>query len=406
MPNPETPLELRNGETIRAYLEELARLKTPVQLWAAGSLERPFETTLAAVTPVTFSSTTTPHLEPGRVLGLSFMLDARRFVAQVKVVASGVFRIPLAIAQGERRAEFRGPFERAEPAQAFAVEVCSGTVLGGRTLLGRLLDLSPHGIRVALSEVGSLTGPGTELKAGDGFHSISIAGLPFTPTIQARGRVVHLARSAAEPYVGLALEGMTEGDLKNIDRILTPRLPTTFGEAFPAKKRKTDVADQLGPPTQVKARVKAPEIVERAEAQPPPPERAPANAVLRLRKAGKKILLLSENAASPALAEALRADGFKHVVEARSYLEAKTVASQTRFDLLILDIRVGPHWGGDMMKTLHSHDLLLGTPLILLVEHRNDGAVAMAGSLQAVWIHERRRPTEELLVVAGKVLLE
>ena len=329
-------------------------MKTPVQLWAAGSLERPFETTLAAVTPVTFSSTTTPHLEPGRVLGLSFMLDARRFVAQVKVVASGVFRIPLAIAQGERRAEFRGPFERAEPAQAFAVEVCSGTVLGGRTLLGRLLDLSPHGIRVALSEVGSLTGPGTELKAGDGFHSISIAGLPFTPTIQARGRVVHLARSAAEPYVGLALEGMTEGDPEEHRPGSSPRrLPTTFGEAFPAKKRKTDVADHWARPPRSRPGSRrrrswnGPRLSPAAGAGARQRRPAPA-------QGGKKILLLSENAASPALAEALRADGFKHVVEARSYLEAKTVASQTGFDLLILDIRVGPHWGGDMMKTLHS----------------------------------------------------
>ena len=117
MSDPEPKHELRNGETIRAYLEELARLGTPVQLWAAASDEKPFETTLAHVTPVTFSSTTTPQLEPGRVLNLSFMLDARRFVALVKVVASGVFRIPLAVAQGERRAEFRGGFERAEPAQ-------------------------------------------------------------------------------------------------------------------------------------------------------------------------------------------------------------------------------------------------------------------------------------------------
>ena len=66
---------------------------------------------------------------------------------------------------------------------------------------------------------------------------------------------------------------------------------------------------------------------------------------------------------------------------------------------------MGPHWGGDMMTTLRSHGLLLDTPLILLVDHRNDGAVAMAGSLQAVWIHERRKPLEELLVVAGTVLL-
>jgi len=94
------------------------------------------------------------------------------------------------------------------------------------------------------------------------------------------------------------------------------------------------------------------------------------------------------------------------VTQARSYLEAKTVAGQARFDLLLLDIRVGTHWGGDMMQSLYSHDLLLDVPIILLVDHRNDGSVAMAASLDAAWIHERRRPVEELLMVARKLLLE
>ena len=400
-----TPLELRNGETIRAYLDELARLRIPVQLWL-GADEAPFETTLQNVTPVTFTSTTTPHLEPGQQLTLSFMLEARRFVARVKVVASGVFRIPLTIAQGERRAEFRGLFERGEAAQVFAVEQCSGTLLGGRTLLGKLLDLSPNGLRVALNELGSLSGAGAGLKAGDRFASVCITGLPFTPTIHGRGRVVHLARGTAEPYAGLVLEGLTEGDQRNIDRILTPRFPTTFGEAFPAKKRKTDVADQLGAPTPVKVVARAPEIVQRAPAPAPEPERTVPSAITRLKKAGKKLLLISEHAASAALVEALKEDGFKQVTQARSYLEAKTVAGQARFDLLLLDIRVGTHWGGDMMQSLYSHDLLLDVPIILLVDHRNDGSVAMAASLDAAWIHERRRPVEELLMVARKLLLE
>ena len=49
--------ELRDGETIRAYLEELVRMKAPVQLWKDASAA-PFETTLQAVSPITFSTTT------------------------------------------------------------------------------------------------------------------------------------------------------------------------------------------------------------------------------------------------------------------------------------------------------------------------------------------------------------
>ncbi len=404
MPSLEPKLELRNGETIRAYLDELARLKIPVRLWLADD-DKPFETTLQNVSPITFSTTTTPPLEPGRPITLSFMLEARRFVAHVKVVASGVFRIPMAIAQGERRAEFRGVFDKAELAQVIGVEQCWGTAFGGRIFQGKLLDLSPHGLRVALNEAASLSGAGAPLKPGDRFDSVCITGLPYTPPIHVRARVAHVARNGPEPFAGLALEELSEADQKNLERILAPRFPTTFGEAFPAKKRRMDIADQLGAPTPVKVVAKAPEIVLR-QAPAPEPERAASSAVLRLRKAGKKILLLSEHAASAALAEALRADGFKNVVEARSYPEAKAAAGQTRFDLLVLDIRVGSHWAGDIMESLRSHDLMLDTPIILLVDHRNDGSVAIATAIDASWIHERRKPGEDLLPVVAKLVLE
>jgi len=405
--NPESRLELRNGETIRAYLDEVTRLKTPVQLWKPGAEETPFETTLQNVTAITFSTTTTPQLEQGEVLSLAFMLDARRFLAQVKAVSSGVFRIPIGIAQGERRAEFRGAFERAEPAQVLLVEECSETVFGGRTIQGKLLDLSRHGLRVALGQGGALSGPGEEFKVGDRFAAISITELPFTPQIVARGRVAHISRNGADPHLGFLLDGVSEGDQKNIERILSPRYPTTFGEAFPARKRKTDLADRPGTPTPTLVRAKAPEIVERAQATAPQaPGRPPITAVMRLRKAGKKILLVSGHVATPALAEALREDGFKQVVEAKSYLEAKKAASEARFDLLILDIRVGSHWAGDLMGSLHDHDLLLDTPIILLADYRNDGSLAIAGTLGALWLHERSRPFDDLVPVVYKVLLD
>jgi CheY-like chemotaxis protein len=405
--NPESKVELRNGETIRAYLDELARLKTPIQLWKPGTDEIPFETTLQAVTAITFSTTTTPQLEQGELLSLAFMLDARRFLAQVKVVSSGVFRIPISIAQGERRAEFRGGFDRAEPGQVLVVEQCSETVFGGRTLQGKLLDLSRHGLRVALDQVGALSGRGEKLKVGDRFAVLCLSSLPFTPQIVCRGSVAHISRNSAEPHLGFLLDGLSESDQKNIERILSPRYPTTFGEAFPNRKRKTDLADRVGTPTPTLVKAKAPEIVERNQAATPPASRRPpATAVMRLRKAGKKILLLSEHAATPALAEALREDGFKQVVEARSYLEARTVASQARFDLLILDIRVGTHWCGDLMGSLHANDLLLETPIILLADYRNDGSLAMARNLDAVLLHERKKPYDDLAPVIYKLLLD
>jgi hypothetical protein len=58
------------------------------------------------------------------------------------------------------------------------------------------------------------------------------------------------------------------------------------------------------------------------------------------------------------------------------------------------------------MKSLHSLDLLLDVPIILLVDHSSDGALVIARSLEAVWIHERGKPFEELLPLVYQVVLE
>ena len=77
-----------------------------------------------------------------------------------------------------------------------------------------------------------------------------------------------------------------------------------------------------------------------------------------------------------------------------------------RFDLLILDIRVGTHGCGDLMGSLRANDLLLDTPIILLVDYRNDGSVAMARALEATVLHERHKPYDDLVPVVYKLLLQ
>jgi CheY-like chemotaxis protein len=242
---------------------------------------------------------------------------------------------------------------------------------------------------------------------GDVFQSVRITGLPLTPPIHCRGTVAHLG--ATEPYAGLLLEETSEGDQKNIERLLIPRLPATFGEVFPARRRKPDFADKLGAPTPTQIKAKAPELVGGAlasAADRPDPSGRPAGALLRLRKSGKKILFLSGHPGTPALVDGFRQDGFRQVSEARSYQEAKTLAEQIRFDLVILDLRVGAHWAQDIMESLASHDLLLDTPVILVVEHRNEGVNTVARALGAVHVHDRRQSCAELLPVACRLLLD
>ena len=398
--------ELRNEETIRAYLEELVRLKSAVQLSLPHSVEKPFETTLEQVTKATFSSTTTPLLEPGQTLQLAFMLDARRFTAPIKVVATGVFSLPLSVAHGERRNHPRGAFDRTyDRAEVYAVETRNEPFLGGRTIQGKLLELSAQGLRLSMDEFDVLTGPVVPLKTGTRFDAVRITDLRHTPPIQCSGTLTHLTGTAA----GFLLDGLSERDEKNIARILAPRFPPSFGSDFPSRKRKTDVADHAGTPTPTRIKAKAAEVVERPLEMAPVPEepvRPKVTAVMRLRKAAKRILFLSAQGSMTGLAEAFRQDGFRQVFESRSFVETQGLAKRMRFDLILLDNTMSGHWGKDMMKALHAHQLLLDTPIMLMVECRNDFSRTIAEALDAVHIHERRESYEDLVPVVYKLLLE
>lgn len=402
--------ELRDGETIRAYLDELAFLKTPVQLWIPQSDAPPFETTLERISGNGFVTTTTPPLPVDQQLFMSFLLDARRFNANTQVISTGVFRIPSSITQGERRERYRAAFTRAEGIQVFAAEAVADTLLAGRLLLGPLLDLSLQGLRVAVEELDSLGGPPAELKRGDTFERVRIQGLPFTPDIHCRAVVAHVLHEKEGDAAGFYLEDLEPTDQKNIERILARRFPTTFGQAFPKKKRKTDIGDRLGAPEQLPTVARASEVVAAPTPSLPAVKAAPLRPVsspaMRLRKASRKILILS---ASPdggaALAEPMRQDDFRQVQVASSFLEARKCASATRFDLLLLDGKVGGHFGQLILQSLRQHGLLMETPIILVADRRDASILDMAEQLHAIHIHDRRDSYEELVPVLYELLV-
>jgi CheY-like chemotaxis protein len=393
--------ELRDGNTIRAYLDELVRLKSPVQMWLTQVDAPPLQTTLVQVARDTFSTAQTLPMPAAQQLSLSFMIDARRFVAHTQMVATGVFRIPAAVAVGERRERFRASFKTAEGIQVFACERLSGTFVGGRTCAGRLMDLSLQGLRVLLDEVLDPMGEPASVKRGDVFAALSLSGLPYTPTIRCAGVVTHVRHGGDGTTAGFQLLDLEEGDQKNIDRILARRFPTTFGQAFPRKHRKTDLADQPGPPVATREAIKATEVVLRTPEPPvvqPRPPRPPQTAVLRIRKAVRKLLVISAGGdRHPSLAECLREDDFKQVFEAGSYLEAQAQARANRFDILLLDVKVGGHLGQMILETLRRHDLLLDTAVILVADRRDASAGDVAEAIGAVYVHEKRAPYEDLL---------
>lgn len=404
----ELKAELRDGETIRAYLDELVLLQTVVQLWIPQSDAPPFETTLARISGDAFVTATTPPLSIGQQLIISFLLESRRFNAPTQVLSTGTFRIPASVAQGERRERFRATFPRSDGIQFFAIERLAETFPLGRLLQGTLLDLSLQGLRVAIEELSAVTGDPAELKRGDRFEAVCIRGLPFTPDIHCRALLAHVIHGMEGDAAGFRLDGLEPTDQKNIERILARRFPTTFGQAFPKKKRKTDLGDRLGAPIQVPTAAKAPEVVA-LPAPAPAAKAAPVRActpAMRLRKAGRRILIISSSIEGrTALADSLREDDFRHVQVAGSFLEAKQLASATRFDLLLLDMKVGGHFGQMILEALRQHDLLVETPVILVADRRDASLQGVAERIKALYLHDRRESYEALVPVLYGLLV-
>ena len=396
-------VELRDGNTIRAYLDELVMLKSPVQLWVTQADAPPFITTIARVARDTFTTNQTPLLAADQQLNISFTVDARRFTAHTQVVSTGVFRIPTSVAQGERRERFRAPFTRNDGIEVFACEKVTPPFIQGRTVLGRLVDLSLQGLRVALEDVTGLQGVApAPFKRGDVLDSVCISGLPYTPTLQCRALVAHVLNTAEGPMAGLMLIDLQESDQRNIERILARRFPTTFGQAFPKKRRKTDIADMGGAPVQAKVAPKAPEVVALPAAPAAPvaerPARPEVTSAQRIRKAICKVLVISAgNDPGPSMADNLREDDFKQVFQAKSYLEALNLARANKFDILLLDMKVGGHFGQMILDSLRNHDMLLDTPVILIADLRDASVETVAEEIDAFHVHEKRAPYDDIL---------
>lgn len=403
--------ELRDGRTIRAYLDELMRLKLPVRMAKAGADARPFTTTLESVRASTFTVATIPPLDPGQAVTLGFLLDNRWLTTSVRVEGTGVFSLPTYITHGERRAVPRGAFADDEAVEALLVERVQGTFLGGRLLRGRVLDLSTQGLRLRIDEGMALTGPPVPVGPGDTFDLAVITGLPFLPPVPARAVLVHRQARPGEPSVaGFRLEGLAPLDRQGLERILNRRLPATYGRSFPARKLKTDIADRPGVPTPEQVKPRLPEVV----ALPPDPEEddllaledprvAPA---IRLRKLGRKVLVMSsEIEAAARLVEDLRWDGYRHTYLARDPAQARDLAGQHRFDLVLVDLKVGGFWGHGLLGNLRNKGLLTGVPVILVTGHANALAEEAALELGAVYIHERHMGYRALAPVLSDWLL-
>jgi len=127
---------------------------------------------------------------------------------------------------------------------------------------------------------------------------------------------------------------------------------------------------------------------------------------MRIRKSSRKVLVVSAaTGEGKTLADHLREDDFKQVYEAGSFLEAKHLAQVSRYDLVLLDVRVGGHLGQMLLEALHKHGLLLNTPVILVADKRDASIEDVAEAIGAVHIHEKRSSYDNLVPALYRLLL-
>ena len=81
------------------------------------------------------------------------------------------------------------------------------------------------------------------------------------------------------------------------------------------------------------------------------------------------------------------------------------MARASQFDLVLLDVKVGGRFGQMILEALHRHELLLETPVILVADKRDASIEAVAEAIEAIHIHEKRAPYDELVPVLYSILV-
>ncbi|MBI3130498.1 MAG: response regulator [Acidobacteria bacterium] len=372
---PEREPSLRDGEQILAWLEELARVRTPLALRLKEN--DPFGSTvkveLVSEEKETFTLSFL-HQPPGdwkvgQVVHLNFPLDGQRFRATAKFAGLGgylqrEFKLPEAIFHAERRGLMRTRFSRRErPTVAVLEELFQG--LG---LSGPILNISMGGLAFRVDRVMDIKQDrriqvkGDLLGAGRKMALIRIQDLPHTPTLECSATIAHFNAIPEGVVAGLTFEGMGSLEMQYIAKLLSQRLPT-FGRGFPRKRRRGEqeanpdfqsleeedipAFEEPSPPSEVEDALSDRELLEIKVAM-----RAP-DRLSQLRKRTRQILVVHPDELDRAILTAtLQVEGYRGIHEARSLVQALDVARRHNLNAILVGHRVGPHEGLEVIAKL------------------------------------------------------
>ena len=359
---------LRDRSTILAYLEEISRLRTQVQLWLNREDLLPANAKVELVGEETGTFTVSLQralpgdLDPRFPIELLFPLDGMRFRCPVRFKERGgylkaIFKLPECVYHAERREKLRTRFGQRESANVTVLE----NLFEGHGATGKLINLSLEGLCMRLEKALSIrenrrlaitTGifrPKQELMV------VRLLDLPRAPLVECSGRVTHLEEGPEGVSLGVHLEGLGTLEAQILHQVMAHRIPT-FARGFPQKRRRSEL-DLEAPGRQEPSDETPPQpLPDPVEVESIDTDRATEGApdrLNRMKKRGRRILLIQIDDLDRAiLAGTLLVDGFSQVKEARSFTEALRWVREGAMDLILIEQQLGTMSAQQLLEQL------------------------------------------------------
>jgi len=393
---PETELDrrqsLRDTDQILAWLEELHRLGTVVELECSDSDLTPVQAKVrtvveeAGICSFAFKWKPVKELIPGQRVRLVFAMDRQRFQADLVYQGRGNyleyrFGLPTAIYRAERRDSVR---VKMRPRDELTATVLQG-FFEGLGLTGTLLDLSRGGCSLALRQAiqikdqkrlainANLLLPGTPLVL------VRLPNLPHLAQVECGGFLCSIRPGCEGVIVGLRFEGMGVPETMILNHFLHERDPG-IPFAFPRKRRFSGLEENEGeillasgpsvepaPPAEAGGKEEdLPPIA--SEVDSGPKEGLSESEVLkRVQKRGKKILLvMADELERITFLALLQNDGYQCMFEAQSLVQALEHHRRVPLDLVVVDQAVGHVGALKVLEVLRENGLPKEVPKVVI----------------------------------------
>lgn len=399
---------LRDRPTILAYLEELIRLRTPIQLWMKKGDISPTTARVDALRDddasfiLAIQRSIPGDIISACVMEMVFMIDGQRFRSQIQfktrdAYLKACFQVPEQVQHAERRCKLRTRFSHREKASATVLE----GIFDGVGVSGSLVNLSMEGLcmkierAISIREDRKLPVNADLFPVGRSLPLVRIQNLPQTPTIECGATVAHISTTPGGVLMGMKLDCVGEAEQIILEQIMTRRLPR-FGRGFPVKRRWAEFhIDPLEDAT-------PDPIEEEDELLPQEPEEAEDSTpilqdhhqrLLAIRKRGKRILVVAKDDMDRAMMSGtLFVDGYTSVLEAGNLIEAFQACRKLPPDLVIIEQQIGNTEARDFLSRLRSQGDWEGTPVVMLSDSPGVKTTLMAKS--AGIAHVQAKPTD------------